>query len=277
MSNISNISKLLDLMKFLRSPDGCPWDKVQSFKTIAPHTIEEAYEVVDTIERENHDDLKDELGDLLYQIIFYCQMASEKNLFKFDDVVEGLYNKLSDRHSDIINNINNSHDLSVKAHNKIWEQNKILKRTSSSSISQNSKNNPASISNNQVLSGIALNLPALSMAQKLQKRAAAVGFDWNNITLVFNKLKEEIVELEAEINKDHTSVLAQEELGDILFCCVNLARHLGKDAENIMRDANNKFKSRFEYVEVQVLKSGKPWDKYTLDELESFWVESKEQ
>lgn len=244
------LDALLTIMAKLRSPDkGCPWDRQQTFATIVPHTIEEAYEVADVIERNALSELPAELGDLFFQIVFYCQMAKEQGLFDINDVFQLLKEKLLRRHPHVFNG----------EEKKPWEE---LKK----------QENP----NAPLLDAIANNLPALSVAQKLQKRAATVGFDWPNLKPVLAKLQEEIVEFEEAFeSKDQAAM--QEELGDILFVCANLARHAKLDAEQTLRLANQKFRRRFNGVEEKVKNSGKDWQAFSLEELEAFWQSVKKE
>lgn len=241
--NSDVLQDLLAIMAKLRSPDGCEWDRAQTFVTIVPHTIEEAYEVADVIERNNLQELPGELGDLFHQILFYSQMAKEQGLFDLYDVLLSLKEKLLRRHPHVFNG----------EKPQAWEELKKQEKPSGG-----------------LLADIPNNFPALSTAQKLQKKAATVGFDWPNLHPVIAKLQEEIVEFEeAFVSGDKTAM--QEELGDILFVCANLARHAKLDAEQTLRLANEKFKRRFNGVEEQVAASNKPWDAHNLEELEVFW------
>jgi ATP diphosphatase len=218
----ADLTELLAIMARLRDPkEGCEWDLKQSFASIVPHTLEEAYEVADTIERKALSELPAELGDLLYQIIFYCQIAKEQQLFDFNDVTKLLKEKLIRRHPEIFADAKHNH----------WD---ALKRAE----------NP----HQGLLSSIPTHLPALSQAQKQQNRAATVGFDWPSITPVIAKLQEEITEFEEAYAAGDQSAI-NEELGDILFVCANLARHAKLDAEQVLRQANRKFARRFGGVE----------------------------
>lgn len=244
------LEELLTIMQKLRDPiEGCPWDRAQTFATIVPHTLEEAYEVADVIERKALNELPGELGDLFFQILFYCQMAKEQGLFDIQDVFQNLKEKLVRRHPHVFNG----------TEKKPWEELK-------------NQENP----NSPLLSAIPNHFPALSGAQKLQNKAASVGFDWPSLKPVLAKLQEEIVEFqEAFASKDQLAI--QEELGDILFVCANLARHAKLDAEQTLRLANQKFRRRFNGVEEKVKNSGKDWQAFSLDELEAFWQNVKKE
>lgn len=254
------MQELLDIMARLRSPtEGCPWDLAQTFDTIVPHTLEETYEVIDAIERKNPDEIKIELGDLLLQILFYCQMGKEKSWFTFEEVAKQLKEKLIRRHPHIFAD----EDIrSAKEHHDLWEALKEKERQEKSPHVDS------------VLADIPKNLPALVRAQKLQARAARKGFDWPHISFVLDKIQEEIKEFEESYAQNDKKAL-EEELGDILFVCANLARHLQADAETILRQANAKFERRFQGVEESVRQSGKPWEAFTLEALDQFWDEVK--
>ncbi len=254
-----SMEELLTIMATLRDPEkGCPWDKKQTLASIVPHTIEEAYEVADAIESGDTKAIKSELADLLLQIIFYCQIGSESGLFDFASVVDELKEKIVRRHPHIFAN----EKVEDHEHRALWEAIKEKER-----IDKSEKG---------VLSGVAHSLPALLRAQKLQARAARVGFDWPHIDFVLDKMHEEIEEFKVSY-KENDFEATQEELGDILFVAVNLARHVKSDAETILRTANKKFERRFGGVEQKVLASGKPWDAFTLKDLDGFWDEVKAQ
>ncbi|MEO9469183.1 nucleoside triphosphate pyrophosphohydrolase [Parasphingorhabdus sp.] len=240
------ISPLLDIMRQLRDPsDGCDWDKVQTFSTIAPYTVEEAYEVADAIERDDMAALKDELGDLLLQVVFHSQIATDEGHFGFQDVVESICDKMQRRHPHIFGTANNSPG---------WEQIKAGERAQAGETS--------------ALDGVALALPALLRAQKIQKRAARVGFDWPDIAPVKAKLLEELEEVEQANGADEI----EEEIGDLLFSAVNLARHYGVDAEQALSRATRKFSKRFNQVESAVEKDMKDM---SIDVLEEEWQRAK--
>ena len=255
------MTKLLDIMASLRNPDsGCPWDIKQTFQTIVPYTLEEAYEVADSIERGEMAELKDELGDLLFQVVFYAQMAKEQGSFEFDDVLAAINGKLIRRHPHVFDDADYKDEQTL---HEAWEQAKASERDDRAEQEQAG-----------ILDGVAKALPALKRAQKLQKRAASVGFDWPEVAPVLDKIEEEIRELrEAMADQDKTAQF--EETGDLLFSCVNLARHLDLDAEEALRHGNAKFERRFGAVEQGVVESGKEFKQHSLDELEALWQMSK--
>jgi len=240
------INPLLEIMRQLRDPDnGCAWDKVQTFETIAPYTIEEAYEVADAIDRADMDALKDELGDLLLQVVFHSQIAADEGKFTFEDVVTAICDKMRRRHPHIFGDAQDSPG---------WESLKASER--------------AENGHSSALDGVALALPALPRAQKIQKRAARVGFDWPDKAPVREKLLEELNEVERATTKAET----HEEIGDVLFSAVNLARHYGVNAEQALSDATKKFSRRFNQVEAAV---DKDMINMSLDELEAEWKKVK--
>lgn len=255
------MEKLLQIMAALRDPEtGCPWDKKQTFETIVPYTLEEAYEVADAIEQGDMDELKSELGDLLFQVVFYAQMASEQGDFDFADVVEAVSEKLTRRHPHVF--AGESYEDEGRLVDA-WEQSKAAERDKLASAEQAS-----------VLGGVARALPALKRAQKLQKRAARVGFDWPEVAPVIAKIEEEISELkQAMLQKNQAAIT--EESGDVLFSCVNLLRHLNVDAEEALRAGNQKFESRFNYIETTLNQKNRKFDSCSLDELEMLWQEAK--
>ncbi|WP_027706942.1 nucleoside triphosphate pyrophosphohydrolase [Zooshikella ganghwensis] len=262
---------LLYLMTQLRDPKtGCPWDIKQTFSTIVNYTIEEAYEVADAIEREDFQHLCDELGDLLFQVIFYAQMGEENGYFDFAKIVNNLVAKLIRRHphvfpsgelkvkKDETEQVNVS-DLDVKAS---WEQIKKQER-----LQQNKT---------QLLADIPLSLPALKRAHKLQHRAAQVGFDWSDHKPVIDKIKEELKEVEQAIATGKEEHI-QDEIGDLIFCCVNLARHLQVDAEQAVRQCNAKFTRRFHYIEEQLAVNEQDCKSSSLVEMDYLWRQAKEK
>jgi ATP diphosphatase len=262
MSESSNhVDKLLAIMAALRDPEnGCPWDIEQNFKTISAYTIEEAYEVADAIEREDMHDLKDELGDLLFQVVYHAQMANEQGAFSFDNVVAAINDKLVRRHPHVFGEeVAGSHEELHRA----WEQHKKNERLQKQQ------------EHKSLLDGIASTMPALRWSSKLQKRAAHHGFDWDDVAPVFDKLQEEIEELKAEIDKDDNQDRINDELGDILFACVNLSRHVGANAEQALRDSNIKFIARFKVLEELLLQDNKVMDKCSVEELEGYWQQAK--
>lgn len=257
---MNELEKLLDIMRQLRDPEnGCPWDIEQTFNTIVPHTIEETYEVVDAIERAEQDgswnEVKDELGDLLFQIVFYAQMAKEKGLFAFDDVAAAISDKLTRRHPHVFGDVEIRDSTEQTLH---WEKLKAQEKNKKSTES--------------VLDDVTPTLPALTLAYKMQKRAARVGFDWPDINGVQAKLDEEI----AELKSANTREQQLDELGDILFSCVNLIRHLDSDPETVMRSANKKFSDRFRKMEILLKQQGKSLDDgLSIEEMETAWQLAK--
>lgn len=252
---MDQITRLLAIMRKLRDPDGgCPWDQAQTYQTIVPHTIEEAYEVADAIERKDYAELRDELGDLLFQVVFYARLAEEEGLFDFNDVVRGIADKLERRHPHVFGDMQFENAEAQTAH---WEM-----------LKQQEREQKAVAEHTSVLDGIAHTLPALSLAGKLQKRAAQVGFDWPSAQGVFDKLHEEIAELKADWHDPHRR---EDELGDLLFTCVNLARHAQADPEAALRHANHKFEQRFRAMEVLAEGQGNALEACSADELETLW------
>lgn len=259
-----DLSDLLIIMKALRTPEtGCPWDLKQDFKSIAPYTVEEAYEVADAIDREDWDDLKGELGDLLFQVAFHTQMAQEDGLFTFDDVVHSICSKMLSRHPHVFADANLTEISDV---NVMWESKKAEERQK--------KSNDNTTQNERLLDSVLRAQPALMRAQKLQKKAISVGFDWDNIDQVFDKLDEEVAELKEAIKSKEQHAI-QDELGDVLFVCGILGRWLNVDAETAMHDANNKFQKRFNFVETALRNDGKTLNQSNLDEMSKLWNEAK--
>ena len=247
---------LLDIMARLRDPEkGCPWDRQQTFETIAPYTIEEAYEVAETIANGDLDELRLELGDLLFQVVFYAQMAKEQGVFEFQDVVDGICDKMIRRHPHVFDEV--VFDSSEDQHHA-WEQMKKEERQSKQM--------------HGVLDDVAHALPGLMRAQKLQKRAAKVGFDWDHHRHVVAKIHEELDEVE-QAQGDADALM--EECGDLLFACVNLARHHKVDAEEALRRANRKFEQRFRYIEQQLQDKQQEFQDTDLDTMEALWQEAK--
>ena len=261
--NSNHIDRLLEVMAALRDPEsGCPWDIEQTFKSISAYTVEEAYEVADAIERMDMHDLKDELGDLLFQVVFHARMAEEQGEFNFDDVAQTISEKLIRRHPHVFGDeVAGSHEELHRA----WEQQKKNER-------QAKKYDQKSL-----LDGIASTMPALRWSSKLQKRAAHHGFDWDNVSPVFDKLNEEIDELKAEIQHDDNYVRIADELGDILFACVNLARHIDVNPEQALRDSNLKFISRFQVMEQLLTEDNKVMDECSVEVLEDYWQKAKDK
>jgi tetrapyrrole methylase family protein/MazG family protein/ATP diphosphatase len=254
------IDELLAVMARLRDPErGCAWDLEQTFATIAPYTVEEAYEVADAIERGDLDDLRDELGDLLLQVVFHARIAEEARLFRFDDVAQAIVDKLVRRHPHIFQA---AQSRSAAEQTRAWEAIKAEERAAKAEGASS------------VLDNVPAGLPAMTRALKLTSRAARVGFDWPSSAEVIAKLREELAELEAEIVRGDKQA-AREELGDLLFVCANLARKLEIDPEDALRAANAKFTRRFHHVEGALQQSGRSPAQSDLEEMEGLWTAAK--
>ena len=259
------IDELLAVMARLRDPEtGCPWDVEQTFATIAPYTVEEAYEVADAIERGDMADLKDELGDLLLQVVFHSRMAQEQGAFAFDDVVRAIVDKMVRRHPHVFGE---GSFADKEAQTVDWEARKAAERTVRS-IAR------GGVEHSGVLADVPVALPGLTRAVKLTKRAARVGFDWPDAKTVLNKLREEALELEVEIEAGEMDK-AREELGDLLFVCANLARKLGADPETALREANAKFTRRFSHIEAKLAVDGRTPEQSDLAEMDALWNDAK--
>ncbi len=260
--NLSGIERLLYVMARLRDPEGgCPWDIEQNFSSIAPYTIEEAYEVADAIEHEDMAALKDELGDLLLQVVYHAQMASEAGDFNFQDVVDGISEKMIRRHPHVfgLDDVETAEQQTLA-----WEEQKARERSEKSG------------NEDGVLGGVAKGLPALLRAFKLQKRAARVGYDWPDVDGAFEKLREELNELQTEIRSGKIDLeLVKDELGDVLFSTVNVGRKLGIDPEAALRHGNTKFEERFHMVESLLGEEELEFDDVDLAKLEELWQEAK--
>ncbi len=278
------LKDLLYLMERLRHPEsGCPWDLQQDFQSIVPHTLEEAYEVADAIEKRDYQHLKEELGDLLFQVVFYTQLSKEQNLYQFDEVVDQLVKKLLRRHPHVFPDgqleasraIEAEIPITVAAVKQNWEE---IKKAEKVAQQKNIEAQKAS-----VFDGLPLAFPGLSRAEKLQRRAAGLGFDWPDKAPVFAQLVAEVAELQEVLAQGAAQNDAVEkfndrvadELGDVLFSSVNLARHYGLNAEQVMRKANDKFEQRFRLVEQFIHDSGKAAETFSLAELETFWRQAK--
>jgi nucleoside triphosphate diphosphatase len=256
-----DISRLIEIMAALRTPgSGCPWDLEQNFRTIAPYTLEEAYEVADAIARGDLAGLKDELGDLLLQVVFHARMAEEQGAFDFADVVETITSKLVRRHPHVFADADGK---TAKAVEGLWE------RIKSQEKAQRGGEAP-----DGALAGVPVALPALTRALKLQDKAGRVGFDWNNPRAVLAKIREEADEIEAELDRRDKSRMAAE-VGDLLFAVVNLARHLDADPEGVLRETNLKFERRFAAIERALAKRGKTPKSASLTEMDELWNEAK--
>jgi ATP diphosphatase len=264
-----DIHRLIELMAALRNPGGCPWDREQTFATIAPFTIEEAYEVADAIERGESEDLREELGDLLLQVVFHARMAEEAGLFDFGGVVEAITSKLIRRHPHVFGD---AADLDAEAVKALWGRIKAdEKRVRADARAASGLPDETA---GGALGRVPLSLPALSRALKLQEKAAKVGFDWNDVRAVLAKLSEEIAEVEAELSGGSKEALS-DEVGDLLFAAANLARHLNVDPEGALRAANAKFERRFAHIEHRLAENGRKPENAGLDEMETLWVEAK--
>ena len=252
------IDRLLAVMRILRDPVvGCPWDQKQTFDTIAPYTIEEAYEVRDALERGDLDDFRSELGDLLLQVVYQAQIAGEQGLFDFERIAEGIVDKMVRRHPHVFE----GQVLPAGGERRLWEDLKAAERAA-----KGKPERPTSI-----LDDVPAGFPALVRAEKLQKRAARVGFDWGAIGPVVGKIREELAEVEAAGNPSEQA----DEVGDLLFAVVNLARHLKLDPEEALRRTNAKFERRFRAVEASARAAGRDPSDCTLDELDGWWNEAK--
>ena len=265
--NTEPLARLLAIMAQLRNPDGgCPWDVEQSFRTIAPYTIEEAYEVADAIEKQDWDGLKDELGDLLFQVVFHSQMAAEDGRFAFDDVAQAISDKMIRRHPHVFGEQTGIESADAQTVN--WEAQKAAERQDAADREGRAPS---------ALDGVTSGLPALTRAAKLQKRAARVGFDWPDADHVLSDVDEEFNELKAEMaaGSDHDRL--EDEMGDLLFTVVNLARHLGVDPESALRRTNAKFEGRFRHVEKRLADEGQTTQDSSLEEMDTLWHEAKGQ
>jgi ATP diphosphatase len=263
------MSRLIEIMAALRTPNtGCPWDLEQNFKTIAPYTLEEAYEVADAIARDDLADLREELGDLLLQVVFHARMAQEQNAFDFGDVVEAITAKLIRRHPHVFGATRGAR---IEEVNATWER---IKREEKARKNASHRASPAATAS--LLDGVALALPALTRAEKLQSRAARVGFDWGTPEPIVAKLREEIAECEAALASGNEAEIV-DEIGDLLFTTANLARRLGVDPEAATRGANAKFERRFRAMEAEASRAGREMKTMSLDELEGLWVAAKQR
>ena len=266
-----SISKLLDIMEKLRDPQsGCPWDIGQTFATIAPYTIEEAYEVADAIDRGQLADLKDELGDLLLQVVFHAQMAAEAGAFEFDDVAASISEKMVRRHPHVFS------DGKADAPDAVKDQWEAIKAEENRQRAMRRANTGQSDCGERFLDTVPVGLPALLGAIKLQKKAARVGFDWPETASVIGKVHEELGEVEAEladlpVERDRL----EDEIGDLLFAVANLARHLKIEPESALRRTNSKFRRRFAIIEDRLKDDGKSLDEASLEEMETHWQAAK--
>ena len=268
MTPSRDISGLLDIMARLRTPgSGCPWDLEQDFRTIAPYTIEEAYEVADAIARGDLDDLRDELGDLLLQVVFHARMAEEQHAFSFGDVVEAITAKMIRRHPHVF--ADSSGQLTPSDVKGAWDRIKAEEKAERAA-----RRSQGDASHKPLLSNVKAGQPALFRAMELQRRASSVGFDWNDPRAVLHKIREEADEIEAALDRGDAGELA-EETGDLLFALVNLARHVGADPEMALRGTNAKFEWRFAYIERALAAQGRSLESASLEEMDGLWNESK--
>jgi nucleoside triphosphate diphosphatase len=268
MTPSRDIARLLEIMAALRTPgSGCPWDLEQNFATIAPYTLEEAYEVADAIARNDLRDLREELGDLLLQVVFHARMAQEQGAFDFGDVVQGLTEKLIRRHPHVFGA---ARGLTPEAVKGLWDEIKAEEKAARRSHS-GEQSAPEG-----ALAGVPVTLPALTRALKLQAKAGKVGFDWNDPRAVLKKIREEADEIEADLERSNPKSAAAE-VGDLLFAVVNLARHLDADPEAVLRATNRKFERRFASIEAALAALGKAPQDATLTEMDDLWNAAKER
>ncbi|GEO79925.1 nucleoside triphosphate pyrophosphohydrolase [Pararhodospirillum oryzae] len=264
----SPVERLRAILARLRDPQGgCPWDVAQTFQSIAPHTLEEAYEVVEAIERGSPDELRDELGDLLLQVIYHARMAEEAGLFDFDAVAEAIGAKLIRRHPHVFGDDPDAAVPDAAAQTRAWEN---LKARERKARAQGDGDAPVS-----ALAGIASTLPALTRAHKLGQRAARVGFDWPTPAAVLEKLDEEVQELQDELTNGATPDRVQDEMGDLLFVVVQLSRKIGIEPETALRHANAKFERRFSHIEAGLAARGQTPATATMEEMEDLWRDAK--
>jgi ATP diphosphatase len=267
MEKSRDIAKLLEIMAALRRPGtGCPWDLEQTFATIAPYTIEEAYEVADAVARGDLADLKEELGDLLLQVVFHAQMAQEQGAFDFGDVVDEISGKLIRRHPHVFGALGT---LSAEEVEALWTKIKAEEKAE-----RNAAAGSGEAGATELLSDVPLALPGLSRAVKLQSKAASVGFDWNDVRAVLAKIREETKEIEAALDSKDADAI-EDEIGDLLFALANLARHVGADPEAAIRHANRKFERRFRFIEDEIAKRGGRLGEASLAEMDALWNEAK--
>jgi ATP diphosphatase len=268
MTPSRDISRLIEIMAALRTPvTGCPWDLEQNFATIAPYTIEEAYEVVEAITRGDLDDLREELGDLLLQVVFHARMAEEQNAFGFGDVVEAITKKMIRRHPHVFADKNGR--LAPSHVEEVWDQIKAEEKAERAA-----RRPPEQVEHRSLLSSVKAGQPALTRAMELQRKASTVGFDWNDPRAVLHKIREEADEIEAALDRGDAQELA-DETGDLLFALVNLARHVGADPETALRGTNAKFERRFGYIERTLAAKGRSLETASLAEMDALWNEAK--
>jgi ATP diphosphatase len=268
MTPSPDISRLLEIMAALRTPvTGCPWDLEQNFATIAPYTIEEAYEVVDAIARNDLDDLRDDLGDLLLQVVYHARMAEEQNAFAFGDVVESITRKMIRRHPHVF--ADKDGRLAPSHVEELWDRIKAEEKAERAARRPPEPAGPKSL-----LSSVKAGQPALTRAMELQRKASTVGFDWNDPRAVLHKIREEADEIEAALDRGDAEELAAE-TGDLMFALVNLARHVGADPEAALRGTNAKFERRFAHIERALAAKGRSLEEASLAEMDALWNEAK--
>ena len=264
MSRAPDLPRLLDIMARLRDPErGCPWDREQSFATIAPYTIEEAYEVAEACERGDPAALKDELGDLLFQVVFHARMAEEAGLFDFNEVARAIADKMVRRHPHVFGD---AQIADAAAQTVAWEEHKAAERRASTAAAGQAES---------ALDGVGEALPALTRALKLQRRAARVGFEWRELRPILDKISEEIDELRRELDAGAAPAPVADEIGDLLFAVVNLARRAEADPEQALRAACRKFERRFRHVEALLAAAGRAPGTARLEEMEALWRQAK--
>jgi ATP diphosphatase len=268
MTPSRELSRLLEIMAALRTPgSGCPWDLEQNFATIVPYTIEEAYEVADAIARGDLDDLRDELGDLLLQVVYHARMAEERNAFSFGDVVEAITAKMIRRHPHVF--ADKDGRLTPSGVKDAWDRIKAEEKAERAA-----RRPPQEGARTSLLAGVKAGQPALTRAMELQRKASTVGFDWNDPRAVLHKIREEADEIEAALDRNDANEL-KEETGDLLFALVNLARHVGADPDLALRGTNAKFERRFGYIERALAAQGRSLESATLGEMDALWNEAK--
>lgn len=271
MTPSRDISRLIEIMAALRAPvTGCPWDLEQNFATIAPYTIEEAYEVVEAISRGDLDDLREELGDLLLQVVFHAQLASEQNAFAFGDVVEAITRKMIRRHPHVF--ADKDGNLAASHVKEVWDRIKAEEKAERAARRAPEEAPP----HKSLLSSVKAGQPALTRAMELQRKASTVGFDWNDPRAVLAKIREEADEIEAALDRGDKEELA-EETGDLMFALVNLARHVDVDPEAALRATNAKFERRFAYIERALEAQGRTLEQASLTEMDALWNAAKRE
>jgi MazG family protein len=286
--------RAVEIMERLRAPGGCPWDREQTFDTIKPYTLEETYEVLEAIDNRDWPELAGELGDLLLQVLFYAEMAKEQNSFSIDDVLDRLSTKLIDRHPHVFGDVQADTSADVKRN---WEALKVEERKKKQSAGQGSSSSKTDM--HSILAGVSSAMPSLLEAHKLSSRAAQAGFDWPRVEGLFDKLDEETDELREQLKEfpapgprpqgrgvassgrtvvpETLQVKLEEEVGDLFFVLVNIARYLSVDPESALRKTNRKFKRRFQWMEARLHESGRSADQASMEELESLWQRAKKE